>query len=399
MSYKIAFGLLVLLLASLVYLEANQPERINWFESYSKRDKIPYGSYVLFTELKNHPDINLQEVNLPPYEYLNEETPDATYFFLNNSIYFDDAELDKLLEWVKNGNILFVVANSFSQNLLDTLSLETSTLLVYDDFNQEPLLNFTNPNLRKDSAFHFQRPASIRYFSKVDTLNTKILGYAEYLKGEKRKANNHINFIETALGEGQIILNTFPNAFTNYFLLSENNHEYSESALSYINTSKPLLWDNHYKSGKSVQTSLLYVLFSNKHFKWAYYILLIATLLFVVFEGKRKQRALRIVAPLNNKTYDYTKTIAGMYLDKRDHRSIIQKQIALFLDYIRTEWRLQTNTLNADFYNQVAARSGNTFEDTLTLFKELKRIEQNVNPTKDDVLKVYREIESYKKCS
>lgn len=45
-TYKIALGVFFLLLAGLVWLEANEPEPINWSESYSANDKIPLGTYL-----------------------------------------------------------------------------------------------------------------------------------------------------------------------------------------------------------------------------------------------------------------------------------------------------------------------------------------------------------------
>jgi hypothetical protein len=138
------------------------------------------------------------------------------------------------------------------------------------------------------------------------------------------------------------------------------------------------------------------VLFSNKYFKWSYYLLLITGVLFVIFEGKRKQRAIKVITPLSNKTYDYTKTIAGLYLDKKDHKSIINKQISLFMEFIRNELRLQTTTLNDNFYRQVSARSNNTFEDTKALFKFLKQMEATKHPKREDVLNVNLQIQKFK---
>ena len=44
---KITLCSLLLLMAVLVYVEATKPQPVNWFQSYSRADKIPFGTYVL----------------------------------------------------------------------------------------------------------------------------------------------------------------------------------------------------------------------------------------------------------------------------------------------------------------------------------------------------------------
>src|SRR5690606_3904261 len=119
--------------------------------------------------------------------------------------------------------------------------------------------------------------------------------------------------------------------------------------------------------------------------------------LFIIFEGRRKQRSIPILQPLINKTYEYTRTIAGMYLDKKENTLIAQKQISLFLEFIRTRLRLPTENLNERFYKTVAERSGNTVEDTLKLFTFIEKINHKTTTSEADLLKLYKEIKEFKK--
>jgi hypothetical protein len=66
------------------------------------------------------------------------------------------------------------------------------------------------------------------------------------------------------------------------------------------------------------------------------------------------------------------------------------------MEYIRNELRLQTTTLNDNFYRQVSARSNNTFEDTKALFNFLKQMEATKHPKKEDVLNVNLHIQKFK---
>ena len=123
---------------------------------------------------------------------------------------------------------------------------------------------------------------------------------------------------------------------------------------------------------------------------------LITTLIFVFFEGKRKQRSIKVIEPLKNKTYDYTKTISEMYLDSKDHKGIINKQIALFLEFIRTELRLDTHTQDNLFYEQLSSRLNKDKDKAEALFKYLETTASKPSPTKSDVTELHKRIEKFK---
>ena len=187
-----------------------------------------------------------------------------------------------------------------------------------------------------------------------------------------------------------------PETFTNYFILREDNYTYTNNALSYLDQDEVLYWDNHYKNGKTLYTSPLYIFFQNRYLKWAYYILLIGTFLWVVFEGRRKQRAIPIIDPLPNQTLTFTKTIAGMYLDKRDHKSIATHQISHFLEFIRSNYGLDTNVISEGFINKLASKSGNTLEQTKLLINYMVALRAKQIISQEELLELNKRIEAFK---
>lgn len=393
---KIVLFSLLGLVALLVYVEATKPQPINWFESYSRMDKIPFGTYVLHDLLNEKLDENFIEMNRPPFEVLADSTLKGTYFFVNNYVGIGGDELDKLLSWTEKGNTLFLASNSFSTKLLDTLSLEINTKYSSNTLGTQPMLELTNKNLKSKQPFIIERDLNIRCFYELDTISQTVLGQAAIYKDTLKLKNPKPNFIKAPFGKGTIFLHSQPEVFTNYFLLEKDNLGYTEGVLSYINTDENFYWDNHYKSGKPIETSPLYILLNNKYLKWAYYFMLIGALLFVLFEGKRKQRKIPIVTPPANKTFEYTRTIAGMYYDQKDHKAIAEKQIALFMEYIRTRLRIPTELINTRFFAQVAARSGNTLEDTKALFTFMEQVQHTPTIQPETLLKLNREITTYK---
>ncbi len=387
----------LLLLAALVYLESIKPQPISWFPSYAKEDRIPYGTFVLFDLLKENFKTDFEEINQPPFEVLKDSSFNGTYLFINNQVDFDETEVESLLAWAEAGNTVFVSANYHSENLLDTLKLEMASAFEFDQIQTEPLLNLINKKLTSPTPFHLKRNVDIRYFDEIDTLSQTVLGVTQVFNDTLKITEPLINFIKAPVGKGEIYLHAQPEIFSNFFLLSEENAVHSQNVLSYLNNGGKIHWDDYYKTGKHINISPLRVLLGNKFLKWAYYFVLFGAFLFIIFEGKRKQRSIPVVVPLTNKSYEYARTVAGMYLNKNGNRLIAKKQIALFLEFIRTRLRLPTEIINARFISAVAARSGNTEDATKKLFVFIEKIESQTIITNEDLLKLYREITDYKK--
>ncbi|MDC7993840.1 DUF4350 domain-containing protein [Altibacter sp. HG106] len=383
-------------IAILVYLEANQPKPLNWYPSYHQQDKIPLGSKVAFKLMKNKLGDRLRVMERPPYEVLTQDSVFGTYFFLNDYILFDEAELNLLLDWTAKGNTVFMATTSYSEGMLDTLQLKLNSAVLVDRMDTQPLLNLVHPKLTNPTPYHLDQDRAIRYFESIDTLSQTVLGLVDVYNDTLQITNDYINFLKIPIEKGVLYLHNQPEVFSNYFMVQGNNHEYTEKVLAYLPSEKPIYWDAYYKSGKRIQLSPLYLLLDNRNLKWAYYTVLIGLLLFVLFEGKRKQRSIPIQPKLTNKTYEYTRTIAGMYLDKKEYRAVVDKQIALFYEYIRIHLRVPTEHKNSRFVEAVAARSNNTVEDTNTLLEHLSRLQQKPDIVKEDVMTLHQHITEFK---
>lgn len=393
---KLTLILFLIVIGGLVYVEATKPPPLNWFPSYNKLDKVPLGNIIIYDHLKSHFKEKLVDSDLPPFVNLRDNKPEGIYLFINDGLFFDDDELNSLLEWTSLGNTLFLSANNYSQNLRDTLGLELKTFLLLDRLGTKPQLNLVNENLKAETPYHIQQNFNIPYFSLIDTLSHIVLGIAQPYEEDQLMNKSKPNFLKIPFGKGAIYMYNQPEIFSNYFLVDPKNTSLTENVLSYINIGKTLHWDNYYKTGRRFDVSPLKILLSTKTLKWAYYFVLIGVLLFVIFEGKRKQRPLPIIPKLNNKTYEYTQTIASIYLDKKDNREIAVKIIAGFLEYIRLKLRVQTEHLNNRFFEEVAARSNHTKDEVIALFKDINIIQNRAEIFNEELKSFYNKIHNFK---
>ncbi|MGA8852776.1 MAG: DUF4350 domain-containing protein [Christiangramia sp.] len=392
-TYKIAVGLFLLLVISLTWLESSEPDPVNWTPSYTKSDKIPLGSFIFFENWKESNSGELKEIKIPPYEYLNESPENGTYFFLNNFVSFDDDELDDLLNWVSNGNKLFISAYNFGGNLEDTLKIKLSSYISPEGFKSRPALNLSNPSLKLSKPYQFDQDLPAIYFEEIDTISQVVLGTSSF---GKKNVEEKINFIKTNFGEGEIYLHSAPQAFSNYFLLKNENYKYTEALLAYL-AGNNILWDAYYKSGKGFFMSPLYILLNNRPLKWAYYFVLIAAIAFILFEGKRKQRSIPVVEPLQNKSYEFSETVSQLYVEQNKFHELGLKKIALFMEYIRTNYRLDPSGINAEFYKDLAAKSGNSLETTKALFERIFNFQKKYENDKNEFFELSKGINIFKR--
>lgn len=379
----------------LVYLEASKPQPVNWFQSYVKEDKIPYGTYVFSNLITRSLQNKVRQVHSPPFEFLSDENPEGVYFFVNDQLFFGETELDSLLSWTSRGNTLFLAGMYFDKSLLDTLQLKLETYWSPARYTHKISLNLVNENLQKNKYF-LDQEIELRYFSKIDTASQTVLGFSGLYEDSEEVHIPRKNFLKIPWGEGSLFLHSQPEVFTNFFLLSGENAEYTANALSYINTDKTIYADNYYKSGIQTNQSILGILLKNRNFKTAYYLMLAGIFLFIIFEGKRKQRKIPVIKPLVNKTVEFTQTISGLYQNQKDYRSVAFSQIRLFLENLRNSYQITTDQVDSEFLENLSKRSGNSLEETKELFSYFEKIQNQKFISQSDLKELYTRIRTFK---
>lgn len=387
--YSIIF---ILAIGALYLYEYAKPKPINWYPSFAKKHKIPFGTYILHDALPDlFPNAELKETHLPTYEFLDDESIEASLFFVNDDIEFDEATMGKMLNFVAKGNTVFASGNSLT---IDTLNIKSKRLFK-DGVDDQLIYKFYSPSF-KNREYAFKAKLNPYIFQSIDTSNTKILGLSAYVSKNGERTASGPNFIEVKFGKGKFLLHNAPEVFTNYGILEKPIDQYAAGVLSYLADAKNLIWDTYHKSGKSSISSPMHYILTNRSLKWAYFIMLFGFLFYVIFEGKRKQRSIPVIKALKNQSLAFARTIGNMYYEKQDHLSIAQHQIRFFLDYIRTTYRLETNLFNDQFYQDLTARSGKELADIEKLFTLIQDLQQKGSITADELEKLNRQIEKFK---
>lgn len=386
----------VITVGLILLMQYNKPKKINWFPSFVAQHKIPYGSLVANEILTSNFKNQLEQVYETPFTFINQNKElEGTYLLINDKVDLGETELNILLEWAAKGNTLFIASESFEYKLLDTLNLEQTSLYNSSDINPNFQHQLVNPKL-KSTKVSFDKDYYTMVFDKIDTLKTVVLGEVHTKLDSLEIIDKKVNVIKQSFGHGTIILSTFPKAFTNYFILKDENKSYTAGLLSYLKPTDKIFVDNHHKSGKSFYTSPMYIFLNTKELKWAYYMALIGCLIYVIFEGKRKQRPIAVIKPLKNQTLAFTRTIADMYYETGQQKEITKHQIANFLDYLRTNFYLKTNEIDELFYTSLASRSYHSIEEVKSLFKYIRYIESQTVLINSQLQTLSKKIETFK---
>lgn len=390
-TFKIYFGLLLIIIVGIIIIDSNIPKPIDWTASYDTDDKIPYGLYVFDKEIVGFfKDQKVEKVTETPYEFFSKHesesskvakyTISGTYIYIKNYSDYDTESCKSLLQFVKEGHTVFLSHKVFPKTILDTLHVELK-----QDFHKKNSTWMANPNV-SSVKYDIAEESGNYYFSKIDTLKTLVLGYQS---GDSTR----VNYIKVPFGKGQFLLHSLPISFTNFYLLKNNNYEYSEKVLSY-NPKSTIYWHTKNQKRTSISSSPMRFILSKPALQWAWYFVWIGLLLFVIFNSKRRQRSIPILEPLTNSTIEFTQTIGNLYFQEGDINYIFDKKIIYFLERIRTEFLIDTTHLDEHFIKKLHQKSNKNLIDIEKVVFLIQQFNQtNRNATQDDLIALDRAIE------
>lgn len=395
MNRTIKFYLFVLILITIgvVFVEVNRPKPINWNKTYSLKSKIPFGLYVFDQEADYLFGERIKKINTTAYEFFDPEYDwethqyniDGTFFYINLYNAIDQQSIEEVMTFVSKGNTAFIASEMFPHSLLDSLKLDINYVHTLQDSTKTYLVN---PKF-SDKKYNITVGDSEMYFEKIDTLNTVVLGYQEQSKLNKKQ----VNFVKAPYGSGTFYLHTQPTVFTNYHLLKNDNYTYTENILSYLPQNQNIYWFTKGQQGEVINHSPMRYIASQPPLRYAWYILLLTGLVFVIFNIKRKQRIVPIITPLQNTTVDFTKTIANLYYQERNHLTIMDKKITYFLEKTRTKYLIDTHDLDESFIKKLHLKSGKSQEDIERVVDLINQYRKQGSSSEQDLIDLNRAIE------
>jgi len=386
-----------LVLVVLVLLVTLAPIRLT--KSFDERvtlrqkDKIPYGTYVAYQLLPQlFPQAEISTSPLSPSGWAGDSVLPTNQVVFLMSRYFDptNEELGYINRFVKNGNHVFIITNSFAYDAAEHFGVSGMEYLMAR-FSEDSLqVKLKNPPFTTEKSYIYPGKKFDGFFTEVEPANAFILGNDE---------DGHPNFIQLQAGSGKLYLHLAPLAFSNYFLLHKQNAAYLENVISLLPAdANKVIWNEYYllqrQKTADKEPNILKVLWQYPSFKWALITALITLLLYTLSEMRRRQRLIPVIKKPVNDSLDFVRTLGRLYYDKSEHQNLARKMATYFLEDVRTRFHISTQKLEAEFVEELHYKSGHPVQDLQEIALFIQRLDDSVI-SEQELAHFYQQLETF----
>jgi hypothetical protein len=381
---KIYIFIATVLLSIYLVAQYNKPKETDWAKTYSDADKIPFGTYILYNQLKDiFPNSNIKTYREPVYNVISEDgIKNSTYIIVCDGAPLNKYDYKKLTAYISKGNDVFIAATYFGDTLMKELHVRVASHLIRGSANR---IGFLNKALR-DQQYDVDLGCSDNSFTTFDTSKAVVLGNNEF---------NDATFLKFKIGAGNLFLNANPLMFTNYSLLHELGAPYASTALSYLNPNKNIVWDEYYTQGREGSESFMRVFLGNDALRRAFYIAFFGLVVFVLYGIKRRQRIIPVIEPLTNTSVEFATVVGMVYYEQRNNDNIAEKQVAYLLEYIRAQFYLKTNVFDNEFILALTQKSNAKPDLVQNLVTQIIQVRNNSRVSDNELINLNQNIEQF----
>ena len=365
-----------------------------------QKDKIPYGASAARQLLPSlFPGTSFYNDDNEPgnWEALNTNSSNQAILIMAIDFNADEEQLRRLNYFASNGNYVYIIAKSFSDEAARffNFSYSGNSFEFYTNQMKDSLLvKFEQPAFYNTQKYTYPGKKFSSNFTSLNTDFSAVLG---------RNEDNNPNFIEYKTGKGRIFIHSAPLAFSNYFILHKKNSEYFAQALSAIPMGiESFVWNEYYlsneaanKRNKEEETAWYRVLFRYPSFKWGLLTGLFMLSLYALLGSRRKQRKIPFHSKPQNDSLDFVKTLGRLYHDRRDHQNLARKMTLYFLEHVRSTFKLPTHTLDENFIRALQYKSGFPKEDLEEIFSFINYIKQNGRVDEQKLSAYHKQLETF----
>jgi hypothetical protein len=358
------FGGIVLLL----WTALGNDRKIDWSERYHPNDLQPFDLNVFYQLLDastTEPIVvtaNAVTTSLAEYDRFN-------YFYIGEGIYFDTLEANLLLDKIEAGNNAFISHSYIPNDLyyamekrgLGELQLfyrEASTIraqLYETDASTPPITaTYTHQRNAVDQDRHWnymdEELVEMETFTPLGSFNTSDSGTV------------YCNFFRLQIGKGQLYFHTNPILFTNYFIKDSTGFEYVNAIVQHF-SDEQIVWEGYHSRYRpmdnfvSMPKSPLKYIFAQAALRYAWFTLLGGFLLFLLFRTKREQRAIPLVAPVENTSIAFAKSLGTLYHRSSEPKYIAFEMIKLFNNFNRRKYNINRSPKDDTIAATIAKKS------------------------------------------
>jgi hypothetical protein len=384
-KYWIYIAIIILLLVVLISTDKGKPREIDWSAYYTSAHKEPLGTYAFYHLLPQvFPGKQVIFENTSLYTFLDGlQDSGKNLIIINSYISFDKEQAKRLLDFVGAGNNVFIASKGIS-GIEDTVGFRLNNTNTGLDSIRTVLTDAS------DSNYYYPESDLSSYIDSVDKKNISVLGQL-YFEADSA----YPNFITSKWGYGNIYICMNPYAFSNNALLHTANARYAYSAISHLPVADTY-WFENFAPVAGEDTPLMYIL-SQPSLKWGYYLLLLSVLIYIFFEGKRRQKIIPIIKPLSNATVEFVETVGRLYYHTADHKNLAEKKISHFYEFLRKKLFVRTDKIDDDLIAKLQSKTGFDVAFLKKLFNSIVVIQNSGDVSAEQLIAMNQQIDKFYK--
>jgi len=404
--------LFILLLVILLFVVAVlfTPTPTNWQFTYSKYDKSPHGSFLLYEELNQiFNDAQIETPDSTIYTAVEEWKENSTAIIIITQSFgsyssFAD-QTNKLDSFVNAGNQVFISANyiNFNRNDSSEMGFHHIRSHINYDYNNSSYYTYTDEDEIVETKLQHSSDTTTYPVRKEYVKNTITTDSTFHYKLGYYDDDSLVNFIRVPYGKGNYYFHSNPGVFTNNAMLYDSLANYATSVLSHIEDINHIIWDETEKPYFSFMNQIsqkkvtpLRFIRSNPALALAFWATIIGSVLLIFTKGKREQQAIPVIQPPKNQTVLFTKTMGRFYNEKAQHLDIAEKR----MQYFELDFRKKFNIQRIDEYKgkqqELSSITGIPQEHIRTFFQRREMLNKVESLTEQQLMKVSKSIENMK---
>lgn len=406
-----AVGIAVLVLFFFFYL-GNSGPKYAWYPSFRSDSDQPYGTLFIKKMLESYRSdgefiVNLKE---PFHKLIEREKFDGKtdYVLIGQSVHLDDLDLAAMGNFLRDGNNVFIATTEPPTKLIEFIyEGNCSTKMSYEyELDSVLYANFYHKDFKRERDYEFRYrmgavdfPYYWRSLAPTAVCDT-IIGFSP-LGYQQQDA---INFLRIREGAGNLFLHTSPIMFTNYFLTKPDKLEYASSVFSHL-SGKNMIWDEvskvPFSDMENPYDSPLYYIMQQPALKYAWWLLLVGGLLYIIFASKRTQRIIPVLETKTNTSLEFLNVISALHYQNPNHFDMARKKMKYFLYFIRARYGINAPAYTPDHIRRLSEKSKVDVADIQAIFDRYKVIENYSisNEEPERLVGLYEAIEKfYRNC-
>jgi len=387
----IFLGLFALVIAAQFLL----PKPVDWKRTYLAKDKSPFGCHAIYSLMDGVYSQTLTNNSQTLYNLKENLTGNSSLIIINDKINFNKTDLSSLFTILNKGNNIFIAANSFNGLMADTFHLESNFDFANYFASVDSLLKKSGIEVKLSAknfsgkTYKYSQMAWVSTFTNFDSTKFSII--ASDIKG-------NACVIKAKTGTGNLYLATVPDLFGNYFIVNNENREFAYALLSLLKN-KNITWDEYYKAANVNKESPLKFILESDALYAAYLLLIFTLIVYMITEGRRRQRAIPVIEPVLNSTLEFVNVISHVYFNSKNHQSIAVERIKYFYENIRKKFSVNTDKITEELMNEIAALSGIELKLVKQLFTYCEKIKKSGEITEHELIELNRQISNFNKNS